>query len=176
MWIVIATIVIVAAITLAAKANQAKGNSTSQSDKDVEVEYQHVDSLITVAEKKYLSVLETVVGSHARVYCMIRVADVLKPSSSLEAKQKHILFRKTTQKHFDFVLCDPISLRPLCVIELNDKSHQRKDRQKRDEFLQEACASANLPLHFVPVEKHYVANQVASYVNQYLPALLEEAS
>lgn len=176
MWIVIAAIIIIAAITLAAKANRAKGNSTSQPDKDVEVQYQHVDSLITAAEKNYLSVLETVVGSRARVYCMVRVADVLKPSSSLEAKQKHTLFRKTTQKHFDFVLCDQVSLRPLCVIELNDKSHQRKDRQKRDDFLQEACASANLPLHFVPVQKHYDADQVSSYVDQYLTSLLKEAS
>ena len=176
MWIVITAIIIVAAITLAAKANRAKGNSTSQPDKDVEIQYQYVDSLTTATEKNYLSVLETVVGSRARVYCMVRVADVLKPSSSLEAKQKHILFRKTTQKHFDFVLCDPISLRPLCVIELNDKSHQRKDRQKRDSFLQEACDSANLPLRFVPVEKHYDGKNVASYVEQYLPTLLKAAS
>jgi len=178
MWIVIATIVI-AAVLFLAKSGRLKGNvakAAPQAAQEIAVAYQPVDSLITAAEKNYLSVLETVVGSRARIYCMVRVADVLKPNRSLDAKQRHILMRKTTQKHFDFVLCDPVSLQPLCVIELNDRSHQRKDRRERDQFLQEACDSARLPLHFVPVEKHYDANAVASYVDQYLPGLLKEAS
>ena len=107
---------------------------------------------------------------------MVRVADVIKPKKTLDNKQKHILFRKTSQKHFDFVLCDPISLEPLCVIELNDKSHQRKDRKERDKFLATACHSANLPLHFVPVSKQYDTAAIESYIAADIPSLLKKAS
>ena len=34
-------------------------------------------------------------------------------------------------KHVDFVLCCPATLRPLLVVELDDASHGRADRQER---------------------------------------------
>jgi len=107
---------------------------------------------------------------------MVRVADVIKPKKTLDKAQKRTRFLKTSQKHFDFVLCDPESLEPLCVIELNDKSHQRKDRQKRDQFLSAACKSAHLALYFVPVARHYDKDNIATLVDQHLPELLKMAS
>jgi len=159
------------ALAVVIKKLSSKAPQSAQSP----LEYQQVDSLITPAEQKFLSVLDDAVGARARIFCMVRVADILKPKKTLDQKDKRVLLNKTSQKHFDFVLCDPVSLRPLCVIELNDKSHQRKDRQDRDKFLASACESADLPLHFVKVSKQYQIPEIASLVDQHLPVLFKKA-
>ena len=49
-------------------------------------------------------------------------------------------------KHADFVLCEPRSLNLVGVIELDDRSHRRRDLQRRDAFFNETMAAAGLPL------------------------------
>lgn len=170
MWYIVA-ILFIASIVLFFR--QSKKITTSSSNQ-FEMEYRLVPSLLSNAEKRFLSTLDDAVRTRARVFCMVRVADVIKPAGSLDKKLKHALFRKTSQKHFDFVICEPISLKPLCIIELNDKSHQRKDRQERDVFLKSACDSAGLPLQFIPVTNTYDVAAISSYVDQYLPVELKK--
>lgn len=55
-------------------------------------------------------------------------------------------FNKIKAKHVDFVLCDSIQIQPLLAIELDDRSHQRKDRQDRDIFVDKAFRSAGVPI------------------------------
>ena len=55
-------------------------------------------------------------------------------------------FNRISAKHFDFVVCALDTLAPLAAIELNDASHQRPDRQKRDELLRGICRDIGLPL------------------------------
>lgn len=43
------------------------------------------------------------------------------------------------------LLADPATFRPLLVIELDDPSHNRRDRQDRDDFFNQAINSAGLP-------------------------------
>lgn len=54
-------------------------------------------------------------------------------------------FRKISQKHVDFVICDK-NLQVLFAIELDDKSHDTKDAQKRDLFKDQAFKAAKIPL------------------------------
>ncbi len=49
-------------------------------------------------------------------------------------------FYKVQAKHVDFVLCDE-KLVARCVIELDDKSHDTEERQKRDSFVDEVLKS-----------------------------------
>jgi len=50
------------------------------------------------------------------------------------------------RKHVDFLLCDPATMRPLLGVELDDASHQRRDREQRDRLMEQAFAAAELPL------------------------------
>lgn len=67
----------------------------------------------------------------------------------------------------------------LCAVELNDKSHEREDRIKRDNFLQEAFGSAGLALVWVNLSSQYLhqelAEQIADVIAQstHCDALLE---
>lgn len=53
-------------------------------------------------------------------------------------------------KHIDFLLCDSSNTKPLLVIELDDRSHDRPERRERDEFLDRACAAAGLAILHIP--------------------------
>ena len=171
MWYLLVIVVIVLLLTLFKQTAGRPRKSVQE-----EYKYQTVPTLISEAEKTFLSTLDEIVQSRARVFCMVRVADILKPSKSLNKSQRQTHLNKTSQKHFDFVLCDLQTLQPLCVIELNDKSHKRKDRRERDAFLAVACKSANLPLYFITASNRYEVAEIASHIDLHLPVQLKQAS
>lgn len=60
---------------------------------------------------------------------------------------------KVNQKHVDFVLCDAQTLGVIVVIELDDRSHDRPDRRRRDEFVDSALGMAGIPIRHVRVRR-----------------------
>lgn len=55
-------------------------------------------------------------------------------------------FGKISQKHVDFLLCDPKSMKPICGIELDDSSHTSKKSNHRDQFVEKLYNEAQFPL------------------------------
>jgi len=53
-------------------------------------------------------------------------------------------------------------------IELDDSSHQRPDRQARDQFVDGVFAAAQLPLLHIPVKRSYVTTEIAALLAPYL--------
>jgi len=90
-----------------------------------------------------------VVGALARklaLKCLLRThyEAMIAPKFSLkdlfypqprDESQKLVYRNKIDRKLVDLLLYDHQTLRPLLGIELDDKSHQRKDRQDRDRFV-----------------------------------------
>lgn len=62
----------------------------------------------------------------------VRLLDIIEPRRG-EKKYK-TLFYKIQSKHVDFVICDQ-NMNIKAIIELDDNSHNRKDRQDRDQFV-----------------------------------------
>jgi predicted RNA-binding Zn-ribbon protein involved in translation (DUF1610 family) len=114
----------------------------------------------------FYHVLKTAVGEHAVICPKVGIAEVLFVA---QPNVNQAYRAKIVQKHFDFVLCVPQTMRPLAAIELDDSSHTRPDRQVRDEFVQAACDAAQLPLVRFPVRHtyntHEIAEQLAGYLN-----------
>ena len=68
------------------------------------------------------------------VFAKVRLLDLVTP---IKGNPKYkTYFYKIQAKHVDFVLCDE-KLVARCVIELDDKSHDTEERQKRDNFVDE---------------------------------------
>ena len=151
-WIII-TLIVLALIILFIKTSQ-KGRSSQQ------YSYTKINSLFTPAERSFLGVLNQAIEDNAFVFGKVRVADILKPSKSSPRNQWQTAFNKINSKHFDFVLCDKNDLSVLCVIELNDKSHNSKKRKDRDAFLTAACESAMLPLIQIPAQAAYNIDEI----------------
>jgi hypothetical protein len=85
-----------------------------------------------------------------------------------DPRQNRICTNRIDRKHVDFLLCDPQTMRPLAGIELDDKSHQRADRQARDEFVDRVFAAAKLPMVRVPARHAYSASELATLLRPYV--------
>lgn len=123
-------------------------------------------ALFTPAERSFLGVLDQAVGKEYRVFGKVRIADVL----SVRRGGGHSAFSRIGAKHFDFLLCRPDDLRPVCAIELNDMSHRQEKRQQRDDFLSSACQAAGLPLLMIPAQRGYSASELLAQIHSALPA------
>ena len=123
--------------------------------------YRTRDDFLSPAERSFYQVLSNIVGDRATICPKVGLADVFfvaRPNENFS------YFNRIAQKHVDFLLCDPATMRPLVGIELDDRSHQRADRQERDIFVDKAFEAATLPLVRVPVQSGYSIQEIASYL------------
>ena len=137
--------------------------------------YMKLETLFSPAERSFLGVLNQVVADNAYVFGKVRVADVLAPEKNTSRSTWQTLFNKISGKHFDYILCDKNDLSILCAIELNDKSHNSKNRKARDEFLTAACESANLPLVQVPAQAAYNIDEIRESLINHMTILPNNA-
>ncbi|MCL2796740.1 MAG: DUF2726 domain-containing protein [Firmicutes bacterium] len=68
----------------------------------------------------------------------------------------------------DFCITDAPTTEPLLLIELNDASHRRADRQERDRRVAEICAHARLPLVTFSPEEAADEGYVRKTLKRYL--------
>ncbi len=128
--------------------------------------YDATPSLFTPNERVFLRVLEGAAEDY-RVFGKVRVADVVQVRKGFSKGESQTALNRITQKHLDFVLCHPQDLRVFCVIELDDKTHQRRDRRERDAFLDRALEAAQIPLLCVPSRRDYDVGEVRALLSTY---------
>ena len=122
--------------------------------------YESKVNLITPAERSFLAVLDQVVGTQYRIMAQVRLADVIKVRKGVDKKTWGAAFARIQSKHLDFVACDPNDLSIKFAVELDDSSHKRPDRQKRDVFLNQAMEAAQIPLYRFAVKRSYDPQEV----------------
>jgi len=129
--------------------------------------YHRRGELLTINERKfYFSLRQALAGQYA-IFAMVRIADLLKVESG--ATQRQAWQNRINAKHIDFVLCDVDTLEVVLAIEVDDRSHQRPDRQRRDQFVDDAFQAAGLSLLRVPARAAYSAREIQEQVRTYLP-------
>jgi hypothetical protein len=112
--------------------------------------YRLNDKFLTRAEASFFRVLQLALPEGVLLCPKVNLQDLFwAPPHDYTARNR------IDRKHVDFVLADRATLRPLCGIELDDRSHQRPDRQERDRFVESVFAAAGLPLVRVPVSEGY---------------------
>lgn len=127
------------------------------------------DHFLSAAELSFYHVLHGVVRQQASICSKVNLADVFYVKHG-----DNSLFRtytnKIDRKHVDFLLCAPDTMQPLVGIELDDKSHQRADRQERDVFVDAVFEAAGLPLLHIPVKRTYSVSELEAMLAPHLPA------
>lgn len=94
--------------------------------------------LLTYNEKDaYKKLLDAASEVGYTIFSKVRLLDLLEPVSGKNYKS---YFYKVQAKHVDFVLLDK-KLVARCIIELDDSSHDEKDRKERDSFVDKAVTS-----------------------------------
>ena len=132
--------------------------------------YRLRDDFLSPAEFSFYKVLLSLVGARLTIQSKVRLADVFfvaRPNENVG------FFNRIAQKHLDFLVCDSATMKPLFGIELDDSSHKRNDRQERDEFVENVCQVAGLPLLRVPVQREYNSREIAA---QIAPLLKDKVS
>lgn len=129
--------------------------------------YYQVDEFITPAELNFFFNLKSVVGDSAQIFSKVKLSDLFYAKTGDFGKNRSYNNR-IDRKHVDFLLCDPKTLKPILGIELDDKSHQRADRQERDDFVNHVFQAAKLPLMHVSVQRSYSQSELKSKLSVYL--------
>ena len=121
-------------------------------------------TLLTPAERSFYGVLKQAIPEEIEITCKVRIADVLTPKKGMSRSNWQTAFNQISAKHFDYVLCSTTTLEVLAVVELDDKSHNKPSRVKRDELILEACESADLPLIRFPAKAAYTVDGVRNAI------------
>jgi uncharacterized protein DUF2726 len=121
--------------------------------------YHLVDEFISPAEFNFFFNLKAVVGDSTQIFSKVKLSDLFYAKTGDFGKNRSYT-NKIDRKHVDFLLCDSKTLRPILGIELDDKSHQRVDRQERDDFVNHVLEAASLPLLHVSVQRGYSQSEL----------------
>ncbi|MEN3941889.1 DUF2726 domain-containing protein [Prosthecobacter sp. SYSU 5D2] len=125
-----------------------------------EVAYRQQKALLTPAERSFFGVLQPLLPPHHYLVFKVRLADIITPAGRLSRPDWQRAFNGVSAKHIDFLLCRSDDLSPVMAIELDDRSHQKKDRADRDGFVEAALKSAHLPLLRVDAQKSYTPSEL----------------
>jgi len=154
------TLVIIAIVALAVLAAAAAALQHFPSRIEAP-RYRRQSSVLTNAEQAFYRRLAAGVGADYLIWPKMRILDVMTPADGRIGSWNRI-----SSKHVDFVLVDPISYAPVAAIELDDASHHRPDRQERDAVVNNAFASAGIPLVRVPARKDWSAEQLRRTIDE----------
>lgn len=120
--------------------------------------YMLAPTIMTKAEMAFYNALVCAIADEYRIMVKVRLADIILVKKNGSHYMAH--FGKIKAKHVDYLLCDPVNLKPILVIELDDKSHQRSDRISRDNFVDSVFKSVGLPILRHPVKRAYNHNEL----------------
>lgn len=132
-------ILIVAKVKDQKSSNDPTNASKKKSTKE-ETKFEYEKSwLFSYNEKEAYSKLKPIAEEMGyTVFAKVRLLDLLTPTKNSPNYRSN--FNKIKAKHVDFVLCDE-KLVARYIIELDDSSHERPDRKKRDQFVDQIVES-----------------------------------
>lgn len=111
--------------------------------------WESTGALMTVREQHFLRCLSQQVDeSRWRLCPQVRVADIaqISPAVRVRSTAWWQLFRMASQWHCDVVIIDRESFQIVAVVELDDASHLKQRRVRRDILLEEVLRQASIPL------------------------------
>ncbi|MBQ7331392.1 MAG: DUF2726 domain-containing protein [Oscillospiraceae bacterium] len=138
-------IIVLAVIVLAIELYRIK--KPKQENKPIETEEPKTDYsqsyqrkyLLTRNEYQEYMTLRKIAAEKDLIICpKVRLLDIIEPRKG--EKDYRSLFFKVQAKHVDFVICDK-ELRIKAILELDDNSHDQKNRQARDTFVDQILTS-----------------------------------
>lgn len=106
--------------------------------------YKRKDFLMSRAEHEFFDILVEIVGDKYYVFPQIHLCDIL--DNKIVGQNWKSAFRHINEKSVDYVVCDKSYIKPILAIELDDSTHQRKDRKERDGEVERILNDAGLPL------------------------------
>lgn len=94
----------------------------------------HKKYLLTKNEYYFYKKLKEITEPlNLQILAKIRLADLIEVNKGLDSQKWGMYFGKIKAKHIDFAIAEDMKI--IALIELDDYTHQRADRQERDIFV-----------------------------------------
>lgn len=153
-------IVIIVAFIIMLVIKLASGSSSSKSSSSVPTssEYRLRSNILTPTELNFYSSLDTAIAGRYLICPKVRIIDFIEGKSF--ANNQRIM-----SKHCDFLICSR-AMKPLFVIELDDKSHQTNATTiKNDKFKDELYKVTGIKLIRIKVSSIYNTQELRNLMS-----------
>jgi very-short-patch-repair endonuclease len=158
---IIIGIIVVIAIALAV----ARGGFAEVEEK-AKYRYNRKNFFLTRAEHEFYDVLVEAVGAEYRIFAQVHLPTLV--DHTVRGQDWRAALAHINRKSVDFVLCDKAYLSPKLAIELDDKSHERPDRQERDREVERILREAGVPLLRLENRGSFNPNELAQKIKETL--------
>lgn len=161
--LIILLIIIITIIAVPQRKSKKEDNRENNEQYNVEEYYPnepieeyypyHRKKILTKNEYYFYKRLKEIANQYnLQILTKIRLADLIEVNKGLSPSDWGRYFAKIKSKHIDFALADDMKI--ILLIELDDSSHYKIDRQERDIFVNEALIRCgyNLARTFGDVE------------------------
>lgn len=129
--------------------------------------------ILTAAETKFFRALQATVGKQYTIFPQLPLWTLIQPESN-DPNAARAFNNRINLKRIDFVLVDSASLMPYMAIELDDRSHDREDRQRRDAFVDEVLNQAGIKIVHIRASSTYdlqtIRTQIGLTILEDVPA------
>jgi hypothetical protein len=125
--------------------------------------YTKTEKLLTPMEARFFRILTKVLRRDLLIFAKVRIGDPMDAHPGMDKVKRRMAFNKIACKHVDFVVCNK-DFDVLLGIELDDKSHERAERKKRDAFVDTAFKSAKIHLLHITGKEYYDYDTVKQQV------------
>ena len=117
--------------------------------------------LLTQNELKFYKLLKSITDkNNLNLFSQVALYEIV---SSKDIKS----FNKVKSKTIDFVITDVNCKINICI-ELDDPTHIKQNRQKRDEFIDNLFKELNIKLIRIPVQSYYNLNELEYKIKESL--------
>jgi hypothetical protein len=121
--------------------------------------------LLSRGEAAFFHTLRRACPPHLMIAPKVRVSDILTCD---DAAWKAGFGGRISQKHVDFLLVDARTTAFALVIELDDRTHHHRARRDRDDFIDRALATADLPTLRIPAASNYDPADLRAQIDTHL--------
>ena len=121
------------------------------------------NKIMTAGELRFYKVLKYAVRNKYDVLAQVRLANVVK------IQDKYFIWKKFNllgAKCVDFVLIDWQTGETKLVIELDDRSHERPDRIRRDKFVDSVLKESGVPILHHKYQARYETSEIRKVVEE----------
>ncbi len=138
-------------------------------DQDGQLPYRLRETFLSTPELALFRVLQAIAGRHYVICPKVGLNDIfyiVRPNENVH------YYNKFFRKHVDFLLCEPVTLRPAIGIELVKPVGWTETREV-DQFMQDLFLHARLPLVHIPSSDHYASDELERLLEQAIKRVKE---
>lgn len=126
--------------------------------------YTRKQFFLTRAEHECYDALIAAIGDKYHVFAQVHLPTIL--DNKVKGQDWRAALAHINRKSVDFVLCDKAHISPKLAIELDDKSHERPDRQERDREVERILSDAGVPLLRLENKGHFDSTELIRRVDE----------